>query len=91
MALVSTHTIPRLLDLLSVGKLETAALMITHGTFFPSPLGHLETHRLTAVLPTRLQVQRGAASVRRLRPRSRDERTESEHRILIDKASRSGL
>lgn len=30
MALVSTHTIPRLLDLLSVGKLETAALMVTH-------------------------------------------------------------
>lgn len=31
MALVSTHTIPRILDLLSVGKLETAALMVTHG------------------------------------------------------------
>lgn len=33
MALVSTHTIPRILDLLSVGKLETAALMVTHGTW----------------------------------------------------------
>lgn len=31
MALVSTHTIPRLLDLLAVGQLETAALMVTHG------------------------------------------------------------
>jgi len=31
MALVSTHTIPRILDLLSVGKLETAAMMVTHG------------------------------------------------------------
>ncbi|KAL1590628.1 hypothetical protein WHR41_00854 [Cladosporium halotolerans] len=30
MALVSTHTIPRILDLLSVGKLVTAALMVTH-------------------------------------------------------------
>lgn len=31
MGLVSTHTIPRILDLLSVGKLETAAMMVTHG------------------------------------------------------------
>jgi hypothetical protein len=31
MGLVSTHTIPRILDLISVGKLETAAMMVTHG------------------------------------------------------------
>jgi hypothetical protein len=42
MALVSTHTIPRLLDLLSAGKLETAALMVTHGK---SRGGGAITHR----------------------------------------------
>lgn len=42
MALVSTHTIPRILDLLSVGKLETAALMVTHGKC-------LEQSRLTPI------------------------------------------
>lgn len=33
MALVSTHTIPRLLDLLSAGRLDTAGLMVTHGQY----------------------------------------------------------
>jgi hypothetical protein len=43
MALVSTHTIPRILDLLSVGKFKTAAMMVTHG---------MSSSQLEAVIPT---------------------------------------
>lgn len=45
MGLVSTHTIPRILDLLSVGKLETAALMVTHGKFRDHRIPAIHLHR----------------------------------------------
>jgi threonine dehydrogenase-like Zn-dependent dehydrogenase len=47
MGLVSTHTIPRLLDLLSAGKLETAALMVTHGKLCRLACLVLRTFKLT--------------------------------------------
>ena len=92
MALVSTHTIPRILDLLSVGKLETAAMMVTHGksinqlelSYRPHVLFPLEQLADTCSLrpSRRFQVRRDSESIRRLPARSRDQRTESQHRVL---------
>lgn len=39
MALVSSHTIPMLLDLMKAGKLDTSPL-ITHGTYIDVVAGH---------------------------------------------------